>query len=738
MKKIFALLLAVVMVLSMAACAGSGNPGSTTAPNVDDSTTAPDATEAPDTEVVLDPSKYEGIEDYDELSAAIYEDVLGEFKSYYDVATAEITNVSLRYALMAIAEAKLMESAIMLPTTTQGGNYAIGRIAPYTAGGNALWGNDSERYHQALVTTEPITAAHRDEMKAKYAELRGTGTWEAWAKEFLTGNGYTLKDSYIQTYTSDPNTWDALTTSKAVDSEAIINTYDGLMEYDTEGTLQPALAESYTVSDDGMTYTFKLRQGVKWVDSQGREVAEVKADDFVAGMQHALDSGTGGLGWLVSGVIVNVTEYNNGDVLDFAEVGVKAVDDYTVEYTLCQPASYFPTMLGYGIFAPMCRSYYLSKGGQFGADFDAEAESYSYGETPDDIAYCGPYLVTNATSKNTIVFSANPTYWNKDNINVKTITWLYNDGSDATKSYEDMKAGTIDGAGLNSSTVELAKTDGLFDTLAYRTSTNATSYMAFYNVNREVYANVADGAAASPKTDAQKADTYAALLNVHFRRAISMALDRATWNAQSVGEELALVSLRNSYTPGTFVSLSEEVTVQINGVDKTYPAGTQYGQIMQDQIDADGVALKVWDPTADSGIGSSDGFDGWYNVDAAKAELQKAVEQLATIGVTVSKENPITIDLPYPSFSTSYSNRAQVYKQSLESTLDGLVVVNLVDCKTADEWYYAGYDTTYGNEANYDMYDLSGWGPDYGDPKTYLDTFLPDYSGYMAKCIGIF
>ena len=66
---------------------------------------------------------------------------------------------------------------------------------------------------------------------------------------------------------------DALGTSRAADSEAIINTYDGLMEYDVEGTLQPALAESYEVSADGLTYTFHLRQGVKWVDSQGREVA---------------------------------------------------------------------------------------------------------------------------------------------------------------------------------------------------------------------------------------------------------------------------------------------------------------------------------------------------------------------------------------------------------------------------------------------------------------------------------
>ena len=53
-------------------------------------------------------------------------------------------------------------------------------------------------------------------------------------------------------------------------------------------------------------------------------------------------------------------------------------------------------------------------------------------------------------------------------------------------------------------------------------------------------------------------------------------------------------------------------------------------------------------------------------------------------------------------------------------------------------WYYAGYYADYGYEANYDVYDVSGWSPDFGDPSTYLDTFLPDYAGYMVKCIGLY
>lgn len=720
MKKIIAMMLVLCMIVSITACTGN-TPAEVSPTDV--------AVEYVDPYADL-------ADDYDALSEAVYNDVLGEFYEVY-TAAKESDNVSERQALMAVAEAKLMESAVMLPLSSQGGNYAISRVVPRTAT-SQLWGNDAYRFHDVLVCTEPLTAAHREELKALWNELKGTGTWEAKAEEYVTSKGYTLKDSYSLGYSSDPQTWDVLATSMAADSEAIVNTYDGLYEYDSENVLQPALAESYTVSDDGKVYTFKIKQGLKWVDSQGREVADVKADDFVAGMQHMMDA-MGGLEYLVQGVIVNANEYIAGEVTDFAQVGVKAIDEYTLEYTLCQETSYFMTMLGYGVFAPMSREYYVSQGGKFGADYDSAAEDYTYGKTPDNIAYCGPYTVSNFTAENTIVFKANPTYWDAANINVKTITWLYNDGEDATKAYKDTMSGVLDGAGLNASSVEAAKTDGVFDTLAYVADTDATSFMAFYNVNRAAYANFNDAnAVVSPQTEEQAERTVAAMRNVHFRRAVSFATDRATYNAQTVGEALKLTSLRNSYTPGTFITLAEDVTIDINGTATTFKAGTMYGEIMQAQIDADGVKMTVWDPKADGGIGSSDGFDGWYNPEAAAEEMALAVEELKATGIEISAENPIYIDLPYWSTSEVYSNRAQAYKQSIETVLEGAVIVNLTECVDVMEWYNAGYYPATGAESNYDVCDISGWGPDYGDPQTYLDTMLPEYAGYMAKCLGIY
>lgn len=675
-------------------------------------------------------------DEYTTASEELYNSELGEFYSLYSDAKEE-TNVSKRYAMMALAEGKLMESAVMLPTKTSGGDYRLSRMAPHTTD-YSLWGTDEYRIHQALIATDFIKAEDIAALREKWAELKGTGTYEAEAKKYLEEKGYTLKDEYNYRYTADPATWDILASSRATESRPLVNTFDGLMEYDSEGVQQPALAESYEVSEDGLTYTFHLRQGLEWVDSQGRKVADLTADDFVAGMQHMMDA-QGGLEYLIEGVIKNASQYISGEVTDFAEVGVKAVDDYTVEYTLEEPCTYFNTMLSYSIFAPMSRAFYESEGGKFGAEYDSSASDYLYGKGPDSIAYCGPYVVTNATEKNTIVFKANESYWNKDNINIKTMNWLYDDASDVTKWYNDAKSGTVDWIALSPSTTVTAKNDDLFDTYAYVSDTDASSFMNFYNLNREAYANVNDNTTgASTKSEEEQARTAAAMKNVHFRRALSFGLDRASYNAQVNGEELKVNSLRNCFVPGNFVALEEDTTVSINGTDTTFPAGTYFGAIEQAQIDADGVAIKVWDPDGNDGAGSSDGFDGWYNVDNAVAELDTAIEELSADGITIDEENPIYIDMPYASSLEAYSNQANAYKQSIEASLGGKVIVNLVDCVTSDGWYYAGYYADYGYEANYDVYDVSGWSPDFGDPSTYLDTFLPDYAGYMVKCIGIY
>ena len=669
----------------------------------------------------------------------IYDKVLGEYYEVYAKAK-EAKTVAERFALMAIAEAKLLESGIMVPMQSNGGNYAVSKVAPNTIT-SVLWGNDEYRYHDALVCTKPVTLEDRNALKALFSEKKGTGTYLAAAKEYLASKGYELQRTYSLGYNSDPETYDTFRTSMAVDSEVLVNTYDGLLEYNVENTLTPMLATALpTVSEDGLKYTFTLRQGVKWCDSTKKVIGEVKADDFVAGFQHMLDDPEGGLSWLVDGVVAGVTEYINGDTEDFGTVGVKALDDYTVEYTLTAPCSYFDTMFGYGLFAPLSRKYYEGLGGKFGFD----SETGKYGTNKDTIAYCGPYIVSSAIAENTFVFEKNPNYWNAANINLDKITWIYNSGKIDTQAWSDFDAGTIDGCGLNAACLELAKAKkvegsdkSFFDVYGYVSATDASSFPGFFNVYRRGFADFTDETQQkSAKDESMKIRTANAMLNKNFRLALVQAFDRGAYMEQSVGADLKYTSMCNSYTPGTFVSLPNEVTVSINGTDKTYPAGTFYGQIMQDQVAADGYTFKVFDPTQDGGIGSSSGFDGWYDAAAAKASLDKAIEELKAANVEITKENPIHIDYPYQEDGGVRTARANVVKTSIEASLEGKVVVDLVPTQDQKVYLNSTYYFKQGSQANYDLSINSGWGPDYGDPSSYLDTMIKG-GGYMIKSIGI-
>ncbi len=720
-KKILSLALVLVMLVGVfAGC-------TPTDPQTDGPAAAP-----------VDP--YAG-KDHAEISDDLYEKVLGEFNDLYEAAKKAST-VSEKFALMAIAEAKMLGTGVMLPSTANGGNYAISRVAPYSIS-SVLWGNDSDRFYTAVIVKEdPLTPAVRDEMKAKWSTFQTGAEYLAWAKEFLTGKGYTLSDTYSLGYSSDPKTWDALATSNAADSEAIVNTYDGLLEYDAKNNQVPALAESYTISEDGLKYTFKIREGFNWVDYQGTVIEEITADSFVAGFQHMLDA-AGGLEYLVQGVVKNASQYIAGEITDFAEVGVKAIDKYTLEYTLEAPTSYFVTMLGYNVFAPMSRAFYTSKGGVFGVEAykaaSENAETYTYGSSHENIAYCGPYLVTSAVAENSIVFTANENYWNKANVQIVNLNWKFISGKNPTESYDLMCDGDFAGAGLNSESVAKAKADGNFDKFAYVSGTDATSFPVFMNLYRAQYGNFNDETVAPTTfTDLEKVRANLAMQNKNFRLALVTALDRGAYNATTVGDDLKLASLVNSYTPGNFVKLDEEVTVKINGTDKTYAAGTYYGQIMQDQLDADGIRVKVWDPQADGGIGASFGFDGWYNVEYCRENLKAAVEELKAQNVEITKENPLKLEIPYYDVSDVYTNRASALEQSIEASSEGLIDIVLVPCGGEDaiNWYYATYYPEAGDDMNFNMMDNSGWGPDYGDPSTYLDTMF--YGGYMLKCIGLY
>ena len=650
----------------------------------------------------------------------VYEAQLGDYEALVTNAK-QASSIDEKFVLFAQAEAALLDSAVMIPTTTQGGAYTISRIAPRTVP-YVQWGNDDDRLKGLVISDEFLTPAERTELLDQWAAaVRGEGTYDP--AGYLEGKGHTIATDYTYSFSTAPVTIDWLNTSSQSDTEITVNTVDGLVEYNNLGQMMPALAESWDVSEDGLTYTFHIRQGAYWYTSEGTQYAEVTANDFVAGFHHMLDA-QAGLEWLVQGVIVGVDEYFNG--ASFDGVGYKAVDDYTLEVTLCQPTSYFLTMLTYSCFLPICDSFYQSRGGVYGIDEYAEAfadtDGYTFGKSTDvsSQVYCGPFLLQKLQGDSEIVVVKNPGYYKADEVRLNSIKWVFDNGENPDATYNDALNGTYAGVTLSASNglLDKAKADGNFDKYAYVSDTTSTTYFGGLNLNRGTF-QLESGAVASPKTAQQRIDTNTALQNKNFRKALLFAFDKTTWNAVQRGEDLANTNLRNMYTHPEFVRLSSDVTV--NGT--TFPAGTFYGELVQFFLKEMGNPVDI-----------HDGVNGWYFPDEAKAYLEKAKEEL---GDTVTY--PIQIDVVYYSANDVQVAQGNAYKKVIEDCLGAEnVQVNLVEATTSDDFYACGYRASNGEAGNFDMFYGSGWGPDYGDPSTYLDTFLGAGAGYMTKVVGLY
>jgi ABC-type oligopeptide transport system substrate-binding subunit len=349
---------------------------------------------------------------------AVYAHVLGNYASIYSEAKAEMEDVNKRFVLMAEAEAALMDSATFMPTTTQGGNYAMTRVAYHTIP-YSMWGNDTDRLRNTVVTKNFITKEQRASLKAAWEKARSGEADSYDAKGILTAAGHEVNSVYATSFNTFPETLDILNTSMAADTEPLVNAIEGLIEYDALGQLRGRAAESWdneTQEDGTETWTFVIKEGLKWYNADGtvyEAQPNVTAQDFVDGFHHMLDA-QAGLEFLTQGVIVNADEYINGKITDFSKVGVKAEDNKVI-FTLIQPESFFATRLTYSCFMPLNKTFFESKGGVFGIEnFKKESAkaTYTYGLVTNrtNMVYNGPYTPTKMVDKDEIVYTYNTNY----------------------------------------------------------------------------------------------------------------------------------------------------------------------------------------------------------------------------------------------------------------------------------------------------------------------------------------
>lgn len=502
------------------------------------------------------------------------------------------------------------------------------------------------------------------------------------------GQSNTDTSTYSSTFSANPTTFNYLLDYYADNTAVITNLVDGLLENDSYGNLVPALAEDWSVSADGLTYTYKLRKDAKWYTADGEEYASVKAQDFVTGIKYAADN-KGQAMDLIQNSIKGLNDYVTGVTNDFSTVGVKALDDYTVEYTLTRPEPYWNSKTTNSILFPVNEEFLKSKDKDFGT------------LTPDSILYNGPYLLKDFTSKSSIEYVKNPHYYDHDKVTIEKVKLAYFDGSDQEMTIRNFESGAYSIAGVYPNSSNYAKTKEKYqDNIVYSLQ-DKTSWYFNFNVNRKTYNHTAK------TTDEQKKSAQTAILNKNFRQAINFGIDRTAYSAQSNGEEAASKTLRNTLVPPTFVQVGDKTFGEVTA-SKLVNYGTEW-----------------------SGINLADAQDAYFNKEKAQAKFAEAKKELEAQGVTF----PIHLDVPVDQTNKNAVSGMNSVKQTLETVLGSDNIVVDVQQLSTDDFGNVAFLAPNPAARDYDL-NFDGWVGDYQDPSTYLDPFNAE-TGFYLKIFGL-
>jgi len=392
----------------------------------------------------------------DEMASAA---TVQEYFNLVEAASAITTDSEARYAAFAEAEAYLIDHALIVPYGLEVASYVVSRINPYE-GQYASFGISQNRYKGQHLLDAPMS------MEQYTAAVNG---------EEITNYTDTDNDTYSILYSGEMSTLNYLITGTTSEQAIGANTVDSLVEYNKDGEVQPSLANSWNYDAETKTWTFNLRDDATWIDNNGEFVANVTANDFVSAAKYvldpAMDSSTANI---IYDVIANAEAYyeymscaanaaagvveedgttyaideagvvtitaadgtaTTVEPVSFEDVGVKAVDDYTLQYTLEKDVPYFLSMLTYVTFFPA----YGPQLEELGTSFATSAETMYYN---------GAYYISDYQPQVTLVMSKNDSNWDAEHVYIETISRIYN-AEAATIGPEMAKRGEVDYASLD-------------------------------------------------------------------------------------------------------------------------------------------------------------------------------------------------------------------------------------------------------------------------------------------------
>ena len=508
-------------------------------------------------------------------------------------------------------------------------------------------------------------------------------------------------DSYSMLYAFNITTLDYLYDNHSTNGDFTANFTEGLLTQDNHGALIPGMATKWESNADASVWTFTIRDNATWSTSSGEVYAKVTAEDFVTGLKHAADSKSLVLG-LVKDMIKGLAEYAAGTG-KWEDVGIKA-EGNKLTYTLNTGIGYFDGLTTYNVLRPVNAEFLASKGDKFGA------------VDPSSILYNGCYILSSVVAGQEVKFDANPNYYDKDNVHVQHVTVTYTDGKDPMQNFNMFVNGEVTTTAIQLGQPEMvAKANELYKDNMFKGMTNSTSFWGAFNWDRQAYALFTDAtkSTTAKTTDQQKADTKAAILNKNFRLGVYAGYSEKAYYEVALGE-IAEDRARNTLTPYTFAALS---------------TGESYGSLVSKYI------VQVNPDLA--GIDLTDGHDAWYNPERAKMFMEKAKAEL---GDSV-KEWPVHLDVIEDGTDEMGKNMALAMQKSIEDAIGDYVKIDLIFMDNSEQVNDAFFNNTVGEDNSMDVAFSAGWGPDYGDPYTYIHCFDPEdgdmllYSGITPKTL---
>ena len=487
-----------------------------------------------------------------------------------------------------------------------------------------------------------------------------------------------IKDLVIyKSPSGELSTFNILYAQNGSDFSQLTNLMDPLLEINNHNQVIPCIAEEYGTDDNGLTWTFKIREGVKWVDMNGNEMADLTAQDFLTAMEWTFNfhKNSGVLGANLTSILEGASEYYEytkslsteeaysltaGEGSAFRDtVKIEAPDDYTLIFHCLNNIPYFDD-LAVNMY-PLSQQLVDALGGPDGVQ----------AMNNENMWYNGCYTMTSYVQGNEKIFTKNPLYWDQDCELFNTVTVKMVESNDTM--YQLYQSGEIDTVTLTESNLKTIYDDPENPYHDYLVENPATgTYQIHFNYDKHLEDGTPD------------VNWNTAIANEAFRLSWYYGLDLTEYWKRT--NSINPLSCENEFYSMTGLAYTSD--------------GTDYTELVRQEL----------------GLPEIDG-QTVARLDADKAEQykQQAIEELTALGVTF----PVEVDFFISGGNQTALDTANVFAQCFSDSLgDDYVQFNI---------------NTYVSSASQEVYTpklqsfvFNGWTPGVNDPTNYLDTVLYD------------